>query len=89
MTTYNYKNYFIDNQSSTNIFIASITTGLARLMLYDKLDYLQDKVLYFHTDCIIYNNDGSKTALRLVTTLGCLTDELSGDVITQFVSPGP
>ena len=58
--TYNFKYQFDDNSKNTNIYIACFTTSHARLMLYDKLDYLQKKVLYFDTDSIIYANDGMK-----------------------------
>ena len=50
--TYNLKNQFIENSRNTNIFVACFTMSHARLMLYDKLDYLQDQVLYFDTDSI-------------------------------------
>lgn len=86
--TYNFKDHFIDNSNNTNIYIACFTTSHARLMLYDKLDYLQEKVLYFVTDSIIYIDDGTKN-IKTGDMLGELTDELSGNEITQFVSTGP
>ena len=82
--TYNFKDYFIDNSNNTNIYIACFTRSHARLMLYDKLDYLQEKVLYFDTDSIIYNDNGTKN-IKTGDMLGELTDELSGKAITQFV----
>ena len=48
--TYNFKDQFVDNSKNTNIYIACFTTSHARLMLYNKLDYLNEKVLYFDTD---------------------------------------
>ena len=57
-------------------------------MLHDKLDYLQERVLYFDTDSIIYTNDGTKH-IETGDMLGNLTDELSGNAITRFVSIGP
>ena len=41
--TYNFKDQFVDNSNNTNIYIACFTTSHARLMLYDKLDYLNKK----------------------------------------------
>ena len=38
--TYNLKDQFVDNSKNTNIYIARFTMSHARLMLYDKLDYL-------------------------------------------------
>ena len=74
--TYNFKDQFVDNSKNTSIYIACFTTGHARLMLYDKLDYLNEKVLYFDTDSIIYVDDGTKH-VKTGDTLGDKTDELS------------
>ena len=57
-------------------------------MLYDKLDYLNEKVLYFDTDSIIYVDDNTKK-IETDNMLGMMTDELEGDVISSFVSTGP
>ena len=86
--TYNFKDQFVDNSKNTNIYIACFTTSHARLMLYNKLDYLKEKVLYFDTDSIIYVDDGTKT-IKTGDMLGDMTDELSGKGITNFVSTGP
>ena len=86
--TYNFKDKFVDNSNNTNIYIACFTTSHARLMLYNKLDYLKEKVLYFDTDSIIYADDGKKT-IKTGDMLGDMTDELSGKAITNFVSTGP
>ena len=86
--TYNFKDQFVNNSKHTNIYIACFTTSHARLMLYDKLDYLQEKVLYFDTDSIIYVGDGTKN-VKTGDMLGEMTDELSGKGIANFVSRGP
>ena len=86
--TYNFKDQFVDNSKNTNIYIACFTTSHARLMLYNKLDYLKEKVLYFDTDSIIYVDDGTKT-VKTGDMLGDMTDELSGEKITNFTSTGP
>ena len=57
-------------------------------MLYSKLDYLKEKVLYFDTDSIIYADDGTKN-VKTGDILGDMTDEISGKGITNFVSTGP
>lgn len=41
-------------QTNVNIFVACFTTSYARLELYNALDILQQRVLYFDTDSIIY-----------------------------------
>ena len=86
--TYNFKDQFVDNSKNTNIFIACFTTSHARLMLYDKLYYLNEKVLYYDRDSIIYIDDGKKS-IKTGDMLGDMTDELEGKAITHFVSTGP
>ena len=51
--TYNFKDQFVNNSKNTDVYIACFTTSHARLMLYNKLDYLNEKVLYFNTNSII------------------------------------
>ena len=86
--SYNFKDQFVHNSKNTNIYVACLTTSHARLMLYDKLDYLQDRVLYFDSDSIIYVDDGTKN-VETGDMLGEMTDQLSGEGITNFVSVGP
>ena len=86
--TYNFKDQFVDNSKNTNIYIACFTTSHTRLMLYNKLDYLKDKVLYFETDSIIYANDRTKN-IETGDMLVDMTDKLSGKGVTNFVSTGP
>ena len=38
-----------------NIFIACFTTALARLKLYAELENLNEQVLYYDTDSVIYS----------------------------------
>ena len=86
--TYNFKDQFVDNSKNTNIYITCFTTSHAGLMLYNKLDYLREKVLYFDTDSIIYVDDGTKN-VKTGDMLGDMTDEISCKGITNFVSTGP
>ena len=86
--TYNFKDQFIDNSKNTSIYIACFTTSHARLMLCNKLDYLNDKVLYFDTDSIIYADDGTKN-IETGDMLGDMTDKISGKGISSFSSTVP
>ena len=57
-------------------------------MLYNKLDYLKEKVLYFDTDSIICANDSTKN-IETGDMLGDMTDKLSDKRLSSFVSTGP
>ncbi|KAG8174743.1 hypothetical protein JTE90_012064 [Oedothorax gibbosus] len=79
---------FLEQDTSTNIFLAAFTTCLARLKLYTELDKLQKDVLYFDTDSVVYATDGQNDP-PLGNYLGEFTDELNGEIIKKFVSGGP
>lgn len=52
---------FTDNESKTNVALASFVTAYARLHLYEELLKLDKRVLYFDTDSIIYITKESDT----------------------------
>ena len=74
--------------NKTNIFIACFTTAWARLRLYEALDVLQQQVLYYDTDSVIYRWKPGQPSIPIGDYLGEMTDELQGDVIEEFVSGG-
>ena len=76
---------FIEQDTSTNIFIAAFTTAWARLKLYSEMEKLDRNVLYHDTDSIVYASDGTNDP-PLGNFLGEFTDELDGDTISVFVS---
>ena len=80
---------FTEQNNKVNVVIAAFTTTYARLKLYDLLDILQERVLYYDTDSVIYVHKPDKPDPPLGNYLGDLTDELNGDYITSFVSGGP
>ena len=80
---------FAEQNDKVNVVIAAFTTAYARLKLYDLLDLLQERVLYYDTDSVIYVHEPGKPEPPLGNYLGDLTDELNGDYITSFVSGGP
>ena len=74
----------------TNLFVAAFTTCHARLKLYGYLHTLQQQVLYFDTDSVIYSHREGQPRLENGDFLGDLTNELSpGDTIQDFTSGGP
>ena len=91
MVEVHYKNVkeFAEQNNKVNVVIAAFTTAYARLKLYDLLDLLQERVLYYDTDSVIYVHKPGEPDPPLGNYLGDLTDELNGDYITSFVSGGP
>ena len=78
---------FAEQNNKVNVVIAAFTTAYARLKLYDLLHLLQEPVLYYDTDSVIYVHKPGKPDPPLGNYL---TDELNaGDYITSFVSGGP
>ena len=84
---------FEEQNSKVNVVIAAFTTAYARLKLYDLLDLLQERVLYYDTDSVIYVHKPDKPDPPLGNYLGDLTSELNDDddddYITSFISGGP
>ena len=80
---------FAEQNNKVNIVIAAFTTAYARFKLYGLLDLLQERVLYYDTDSVIYVHEPGKPEPPLGNYLGDLTDELDGDYITTFISGGP
>ena len=84
-----YRIGFTPESSKTNIFIATFTTCWARLKLYDLIDKIGDRVLYYDTDSVIYVSRPDAWEPQIGDMLGELTDELDGHHIVEFVSGGP
>ena len=72
-----------------NIFVALFTTALARLKLYEELQKLEERVLYYDTASVIYRWKTDQVKLPLSKFLGQFTDELEGGHIDEFCAPGP
>ena len=73
-----------------NIFIACFTTCWARLKLYNALQLLGERVLYFDTDSVVFVSEPGSVDPPLGNYLGDFKDELPlGDHIVEFVSGGP
>ena len=82
---------FLQCSTSTNIYIALMTTAWARIRLYRELDKVNRRALYCDTDSVIYKETPNPSEnLLLGNFLGELTSELDRkDHIVEFVSGGP
>ena len=80
---------FIAPNAKTNVVIAAFTTAYARLKLYGVLDDLQERVLYYDTDSVIFLSKPGDPEPPLGPYLGELTNELKDGHITTFISGGP
>ena len=66
----------VERSLKTNLFIAIFTTAHARLKLYSALETLQQRVLYYDTDSVIYKWRPGQVEIPL------------GDPIIEFASGG-
>ena len=90
--SYSLKTEFSSGGVYSNAIIASFVTAQARLKLYSELERLQERVLYFDTDSILFVAKENEYMPTLGDYLGQFTNELSsneGNFITEFVSGGP
>ena len=78
----------VEQNVKTNIFIAIYTTAHARFKLYSALETLQERVLYYDTDSVIYKWRPGQVEIPLGVFLGDFTDETDGDPIIEFASGG-
>ena len=72
----------------TNLLIAIFTTAHARFKLYEALETLQEQVLYYDADSVIYKWRPGPDRNPLRVFLGDFTDECEGDPVVEFASGG-
>ncbi|XP_052795197.1 uncharacterized protein LOC128228116 [Mya arenaria] len=84
-----YNGDFIEASSRTNVVIAAYTTAQARIKLYSYLQHLGRCALYCDTDSIIFSSRPGQWKPPLGDYLWDMTDEVSGNKITNFVTGGP
>ena len=89
LVNYQEKQEFVEDCPFGNVVLAAFTTAHARLHLYETLERLDSRVLYFDTDSIIYQHVEGLFNPTIVNSLGGWTDELDGDRIIKFMSGGP
>ena len=51
-----HKTNMIPENDASNIFVATFTTCFARLKLYGLLDMLQERILYYDTDSVVFTS---------------------------------
>ena len=61
---------FLESLPNTNILLTAYIMAQARLKLYTLLEYLQERVLYFDTDSVVYVHDETKWNPELGDYLG-------------------
>ena len=87
---YQYQKEDIPVSPNLNIFVACFTTCWARLRLYEALELLGERVLYYDTDSVIYLEEPGQPSPVLGDYLGEFTTELDDDdYIVEFVLGGP
>ena len=88
---YQHQEEAIPVSPNLNIFVAAFTTCHARLKLYEALEPLGERVLYYDTDSIIYLEEKpGQFNPTLRHYLGDFTSELgTNEYIEEFVSGGP
>ena len=84
-----YNDDFIRASCSTNVVIAAYTTAQARLKLYSYLEKLDRSVIYCDTDSLVFTASPGQWEPQFGDYFGDLTDEISGNSITKFVTGGP
>ena len=93
MLEYSHSEGFLPEMGHVNVFIAAFTTANARSRLFNVLNKLGRRVLYFDTDSVIYEYDDTELdeyTPDMGDHLGQWTNELKkGQHISRFVSSGP
>jgi hypothetical protein len=90
--TYSETEALHNGNNKTNVILAGFVTTYGRLALYNALEILGDRVLYFDTDSVYYISKPCCKDLPLGNFLGEFTNELAkedGDYIEEMSSTGP
>ena len=85
-------NYIAIEHVCTNVHNAAFATSLTRMKLYSVLGQLQERVLYYNTDFIIFKTAAEQSPLdpQRGDYLGNVTDELPSDRhIVEFETTCP
>ena len=89
MVQYSHNENFSLGNFKTNVVLAAFVTCHARLVLYAELEKLNDRVLYFDTDSIIFVTRPGDYVPATGNYLGDFKNEIAEGFIQEFVSAGP
>uniref|UniRef100_A0A1I7ZPH1 DNA-directed DNA polymerase n=1 Tax=Steinernema glaseri TaxID=37863 RepID=A0A1I7ZPH1_9BILA len=93
MLTYKKRDIYETAYKHGSLPVAIMTTSQARLHLYQYLESLGERVVYYDTDSVIFRATAQENTDLLSThkgeLLGQLKDESPDDPITHFVACGP
>lgn len=82
--------YNQDLKDCTNVMLCAFVTANARMVLWEALNFLGDRVLYCDTDSVIYLlSENEEENIKSSSKLGEWKDECEGEYITDFVSIAP
>ncbi|XP_055385241.1 uncharacterized protein LOC129614573 [Condylostylus longicornis] len=88
IVNWQYKEEVMDSLPTVNECIAAYTTTQARLKLYSYLEKLQERVLYYDTDSVVYISRKGDYEPSVGNFIGDMTDELEcygkDSYITEF-----
>ncbi|KAK6167068.1 hypothetical protein SNE40_021175 [Patella caerulea] len=80
----------ITSAPHVNVPIGAFTAAYGRMKLYDYLDKLNDRVLYFDTDSIIFTETDDDVPVSLGNYLGDFTDEIEPSCrILEYCATAP
>jgi hypothetical protein len=88
LINYQDKNKCLEDCLFGNVVLACFKTTYARLHLYETLQPLGERVLYFDTDSIIHQHDENQFNPTIANSLGGWKGYLSGDQIVKYMSGG-
>ena len=80
----------MEAHACSNVIVAAFVNAQARLKLYEPLEMLNERVLFFGTDSIVYHHEPHLWNPTIVNNrLGEWTDEVPNARIVKFVGMGP
>ena len=94
LVQYGKKENLIENLPHSNVALGAFTTAYARLKLYGLLELLQERVLYYDTDSVVFTANVNEAMPPTGAFLGDLTDEIAEKYgadahLQRFVAGGP